>query len=355
MEDIQEQLAALRRRIARIDRKYADARAGPRDRRPARSSPRSPLIHRRADERRSGAHRRTASISRPRGCGSATAATAAWTFRDLAELPEDLLDPLSDGAIPRAHPLKWAFLDTETTGLAGRHRHLRVSDRRRLASSRRASACASSSCAITARRPSLLCAPGRVPGAVRRADHLQRQGLRSAAARNPLPHGARAAIRSTAWSTWICCSARAGYGSCAWKAAAWWIWRTGSWAWSAQGDLPGEMIPYCYFEYLRTQQAFRLVPIFHHNAHRHSVARLPDRHRAVRLPRARGAALAPRRGPASAWRAGCCRPSAHEEALRLFRRAVELGLPDHLLFRTLWDIAAHREARWAAKMPRWPW
>jgi len=33
-----------------------------------------------------------------------------------------------------------------------------------------------------------------------------------------------------------------------------------------QGDLPGEMIPYCYFEYLRTKQAFRLVPIFHHNA-----------------------------------------------------------------------------------------
>src|ERR1700693_4669504 len=33
-----------------------------------------------------------------------------------------------------------------------------------------------------------------------------------------------------------------------------------------QGDLPGEMIPYCYFEYLRTRTAFRLVPIFHHNA-----------------------------------------------------------------------------------------
>ena len=32
------------------------------------------------------------------------------------------------------------------------------------------------------------------------------------------------------------------------------------------GDLPGEMIPYVYFEFLRTRQAFRLVPIFHHNA-----------------------------------------------------------------------------------------
>jgi hypothetical protein len=33
-----------------------------------------------------------------------------------------------------------------------------------------------------------------------------------------------------------------------------------------QGDLPGEMIPYVYFEFLRTLEAFRVVPIFHHNA-----------------------------------------------------------------------------------------
>jgi tetratricopeptide (TPR) repeat protein len=29
-----------------------------------------------------------------------------------------------------------------------------------------------------------------------------------------------------------------------------------------------------------------------------------------------------------------------EEALRLFRRAVEMGLPDDLLFKTLWETAA---------------
>ena len=29
-----------------------------------------------------------------------------------------------------------------------------------------------------------------------------------------------------------------------------------------------------------------------------------------------------------------------EETLALFRRAVEMGLPDELLFRTMWDIAA---------------
>lgn len=37
----------------------------------------------------------------------------------LSELPHDLLDKLSDGVIPRAAPEEWAFVDTETTGLAG--------------------------------------------------------------------------------------------------------------------------------------------------------------------------------------------------------------------------------------------
>ena len=38
---------------------------------------------------------------------------------DLAELPCDLLTTISDGAITNCPPAKWAFLDTETTGLAG--------------------------------------------------------------------------------------------------------------------------------------------------------------------------------------------------------------------------------------------
>ena len=38
---------------------------------------------------------------------------------DLAELPDDLLHPLSAGTVTSARPTRWAFLDTETTGLAG--------------------------------------------------------------------------------------------------------------------------------------------------------------------------------------------------------------------------------------------
>jgi tetratricopeptide (TPR) repeat protein len=104
-----------------------------------------------------------------------------------------------------------------------------------------------------------------------------------------------------------------------------------------QGDLPGEMIPYCYFEYLRTKQAFRLVPIFHHNALdilslACLTAIVPF---AFRQPE--GAAL--RHGAdligLARW---LLQAGRQEEALRLFRRAVEMGLPDALLFKTLWDI-----------------
>ena len=110
-----------------------------------------------------------------------------------------------------------------------------------------------------------------------------------------------------------------------------------------QGDLPGEMIPYYYFEYLRTQQAFRLVPIFHHNA-------------IDILSLACLTAIVPfafRAPEETAFRHGAdviglarwvLQAGRHEEALRLFRRAVDLGLPDDLLFRTLWDIGTHGEA-----------
>ena len=115
MEDIQQQLAALRQRIARVDRKYANAasaaassRTAPRRASssrscsPAKWSPRS-LGQHFETERLWESHRRHGSVY----------------ISDLAELPEDLLQPLSAGAVESAHPTRWAFLDTETTGLAG--------------------------------------------------------------------------------------------------------------------------------------------------------------------------------------------------------------------------------------------
>ena len=104
-----------------------------------------------------------------------------------------------------------------------------------------------------------------------------------------------------------------------------------------QGDLPGEMIPYCYFGYLRTLRAFDLVPIFHHNALdilslACLTAIVPL---AFRSPENAGLRHGADMVGLGRWveRAG-----RGEEALRMFRRAVEMGLPDDLLFRTLWDI-----------------
>jgi hypothetical protein len=104
-----------------------------------------------------------------------------------------------------------------------------------------------------------------------------------------------------------------------------------------QGDLPGEMIPYCYFEYLRTKQAFRLVPIFHHNGL--DILSLACLTAIVPFAFRRPEDAVLRHGAdligLARW---LLQAGRQEEALRLFRRAVEMGLPDSLLFKTLWDI-----------------
>src|ERR1051326_1202066 len=120
MEDIQEQLAALRRRIARIDRKYAEPAPPPVATLPPRAQERAEsrgfiqdLMSGAVVDTPHGAHFETEKLwERHRRHGSVD-------ISDLAELPEDLLAPLSEGAIPQSRPIRWAFLDTETTGLAG--------------------------------------------------------------------------------------------------------------------------------------------------------------------------------------------------------------------------------------------
>src|SRR5436305_12667419 len=113
MEEIQEQLAALRRQIARVDRKYANA--APPSRPPLR--PGGQFIHELLSGEvvttALGQHFETEKLwERHRRHGSVY-------ISDLADLPDDLLDPLSAGTVGSAHPTRWAFLDTETTGLAG--------------------------------------------------------------------------------------------------------------------------------------------------------------------------------------------------------------------------------------------
>jgi uncharacterized protein YprB with RNaseH-like and TPR domain len=330
MEDVQLQLAALRRRVAQIDRKYAGEPAAARRpvRRPARHAIEE-LLTGEVVRTAHGAHFETERVwERHRRHGSVD-------ISDLAALPGDLLQPLSAGVIPDAPPAKWAFLDTETTGLAAgdcafligvgsidatgfRLRQFFLRD--------------------YAEEPSLL---------ARLSEHLAQFDVlityngkafdqplletryRMARAAHPfgrLPHldllfGARRLWKLRLESCRLVDLENQILGV------------------EREGDLPGEMIPYCYLEFLRTRQAFELVPIFHHNAlDILSLAcltaivpfafRSPDsvhvRHGADLIGLAR-------------WLLETGRP---EESLALFRRALAMGLPDHLLFRTQWDIAA---------------
>jgi uncharacterized protein len=331
MEDIQQQLAALRRRIAHIGR--ASDLPAPAERRrdhPTRYAieefmsgevVRTPHGEHFETERVWERHRRHGSVD----------------ISDLAELPEDLLDSLSGGAIPCAGPARWAFLDTETTGLAGgtgtyafligvgsidssgfRLRQFFMRD--------------------YGEEPSLL---WRLHEHLAQFDvlityngktydqPLLETRFRMVRSRHPFDRLEHLDLLTGARRLW-----KLRLESCRLMDLENQILGV-----EREGDLPGEMIPYYYFEFLRTKQAFRLVPIFHHNAiDILSLACLTAIvpcafRRPEEAPLRHGADLI----GVARWLQQADRA---EEALRLFRRAVDLGLPDALLFRTLWDIAA---------------
>lgn len=329
MEDIQEQLAALRRRMARIDRKYTGAPA-------PRSAPPKPgrlieeLLTGEVVRTAHGEHFETERLwERHRRHGSIA-------ISDLADLPEDLLASLSGGTIARAHPTKWAFLDTETTGLAGgtgtyaflvgvgsidaagfRLRQFFMRDYGEEASllARLAEHLAQFEVLITYNGKSY-------------DQPLLETRFRMARSRHPFDRLEHLDLLFGARRLW-----KLRLESCRLVDLENQILGV-----ERQGDLPGEMIPYYYFDYLRSQQAFRLVPIFHHNAVdilslACLTAIVPQAFRAPEETAFRhGADLI----GLARWLFAAER---HEEALRLLRRAIELGLPDPLLFKTLWDVA----------------
>jgi uncharacterized protein YprB with RNaseH-like and TPR domain len=333
MEDLQQQLALLRQRVAQIDRKYADGDA------PAVAAIRprgargfiEELISGEVVQTAHGSHFETEKLwERHRRHGS-------MDISALAELPADLLAQLSAGAIASSHPTRWAFLDTETTGLAGgtgtyafligvgsiepagfRLRQFFMRDYGDEPSllSRLAEYLAPFDVLITYNGKAY-------------DQPLLETRFRMSRARHPFDRLEHLDLLFGARRLW-----KLRLESCRLVDLEHQILGV-----ERQGDLPGEMIPYVYFDYLRTQAAFRLVPIFHHNAiDILSLAcltaivpfafRSPEdaalRHGSDVIGLARWLQQAERR----------------EEALRLFRRAVDMGLPDALLFRTLWDIAA---------------
>lgn len=331
MEDIQQQLAALRQRIARIDRKWAERPPAPArpDERPAHYHIEEVLTGEVVSTAH-GQHFETERLwERHRRHGS-------MDISALAELPADLLDSLSGGCIVSSHPFRWAFLDTETTGLAGgtgtyaflvgvgsiddagfRLRQFFMRDYAEEASllSRLAEYLAQFEILVTYNGKTY-------------DQPLLETRYRMARTRPPFTRMEHLDLLFGARRLW-----KLRLESCRLVDLENQILGV-----EREGDLPGELIPYCYFEYLRTRQAFKLVPIFHHNAI--DILSLACLTAIVPCAFRDPARAAVRHG---ADLIGLARwlltESRHDEALALFRRAVDLGLPDDLLFRTLLDIA----------------
>jgi len=331
MEDIQLQLAALRQRIARVDRKWAKD--------PPPVTPRVPerirgdfideLLSGEVVKTPHGEHFETEKLwESHRRHGSVY-------ISDLAELPEDFLDSLSAGAIERSHPTRWAFLDTETTGLAGgtgtyafligvgsidargfRLRQFFMRDYGEEASllHRLSEHLAQFDVLVTYNGKTY-------------DQPLLETRFRMSRARHPFERMQHLDLLFGARRLW-----KLRLDSCRLVDLEARIL-----GFERVGDLPGEMIPYVYFDFLRSQRAFRVVPIFHHNAIdiltlACLTAIVPL---AFRSPESAGLRHGADCIGLARWmeQADRC-----EEALRLYRRAVEMGLPDDLLFRTLWDI-----------------
>jgi uncharacterized protein YprB with RNaseH-like and TPR domain len=255
---------------------------------------------------------------------------------DLAELSGDLLDSLSGGDIQGCPPERWAYLDTETTGLAGgagtyafligvgyatpqgfRLRQFFMRDYNE------ESSLLDSLARFLAQFDVLITYNGKSydqPLLETRFTMARRRHPFDRLRHLDLLHGARRLWKLRLESCRLVQLENQILGV------------------EREGDLPGELIPYYYFEYVRTQQALRLVPIFHHNAIdilslACLTAIVPQAYRAPEETSFRhGADLI----GLARW---LLRADRHEEALRLFHRAVGLGLPDQLLFQTLWETA----------------
>jgi hypothetical protein len=328
--NISEQLAQLRHTVAGIDRKYAGLPSPPR--RPSIEPPSGgfveDLLSGEVVETPRGRHFETEKLyPRHQRYGS-------YEISDLIDLPHDMLAVLSGSAIPNAHPTSWAFLDTETTGLAGgsgtcafligvgsidtegfRVRQFFMRDYNEEAS------VLDSLTAYLARFDVLITYNGKTfdqPLLEARYTMCRARHPFSRMEHLDLLHGARRLFKLRLEN---CRLVNLEYQILGLERNA---------------DVPGDLIPYYYFEYLRTRHAFRLIPIFHHNvldivslacltglipAAFNDPENIQTRHGEDLLGLARWLKVSGRL----------------EEAHRLMRRAVDLGLPDQHLFRALFE------------------
>jgi uncharacterized protein len=328
LSDLQEQLALLRRRIAGIAPK------------PAPPSPFESFRPARyfVEEFLSGEEVRT-----PQGCHFETGRIwerhrrhGSLDISSLVEMPADLLTCISERAITDCDCSKWAFLDTETTGLAGgsgtyafligvgritpQGFELKQFFMRDL--SEEASLLHGLS-EYLSQFDALITYNGRTYD-----QPLLETRYRMARMKPPFSRMEHLDILFGARRLW-----KLRFDSCRLVDLENQILGV-----EREGDLPGEMIPYVYFEYLRKREAGRIVPILHHNA----IDILTLACLTAIVPRA---FQSPEEAPLThgaemvglgRWLYRC---EQYDKALVLFRRGLKKGLRDDLMFRTLWDVA----------------
>src|SRR5579863_8294367 len=314
--DIQAQLELLRRRVAGIERKYAGAGTVKAKRVETTGLPGGEV------ETGLGRHWEMEKLyEQHRRHGS-------FEISDLAELPAGLFGPISKREIGDAPPESWAFLDTETTGLAGGSGTI-----------------------------AFLIGVGRItPEGFRVRQFFLREHGEEASALEALAghlrqfrvmvtYNGKAFDQPLLETRYRMARARTPFGGLAhldllFGARRLWKLRLESCRLvelerrilgvEREGDVPGAMIPQLYFESLRAGNADGLAPVFYHNA----LDILTLACLCGIVPRAfedpdlvtfeHGAEMA---GLGRWWR----QMGEPERALRLFRRAIEKGLPDELL------------------------
>lgn len=330
MNDLREQLAALRERVARVNQRFAEKHSAGQPVLEDAPDPHEHEVSGQVVETGHGAHfERETVYAAHRRHGNADIGA-------LAELPENLLEVISEGAAPAAPPSEWAFLDTETTGLAG----------------------GTGTCAF-------LVGVGRItPEGFRvrqffMRDYAEEASVLAALAEFLAPfqvlitYNGRTFDQPLLETRYRLNRARPPFARLAhhvdllYGARRLWKLRyescrlvdleTQVLGYERQGDVPGALIPQLYFDYLRTRRAHRLEPVFEHNA----LDILTLACLTGIVPRAFHKGSAPEHGVEMLGVARWLEQSGDlGEARELLGRAVDAGLPDELLFRALWDMAA---------------
>ncbi|MBN8730863.1 MAG: ribonuclease H-like domain-containing protein [Acidobacteria bacterium] len=348
--DLQEQLAELRRRMAqaaeRADAEVAQVQEEARARRAAAVAQLTELTQGEEVRTTKGIHLEAHRL------WEARARHGTVDIGSLLELPPDLYHAVSAGEAKPAPPGEWAFLDTETTGLAG----------------------GSGTCAF-------LIGVGRItPQGFRLRQFFLRdfgeepsvlEALTEelSRARTLVTYNGRAFDIPLLETRYRMNRARPPFASLdhvdlLYGARRLWRLRLDNCrlqqlereiiGFEREGDIPGDQIPTAYFDFLRGQGAAWLSQVFEHNAldivtlacvaavlpqrfHEPASNKLDHPEEMVSMGR---------------W---LQQSSRVDEALTLFREAAARGLRDELMSRTLWDVSLieRRQKHWDAAVAVW--